>query len=126
MNHFSGKLKYGKGQDSDTGSAFAVVKQQPFVFHNTLKYNLTLGKEVADNKLFEVLKSVGLNHLADKSGLLIKLGSGTHQLSGLDYENADRLNRLIIEYPGTVINIEHQLSKEITNRFNKKLRLNQL
>lgn len=151
QNPLSGIIKYGKGLKDNLAESFAVVEQQPFVFNNTLKYNLTLGSEISDEKLLISLNEVGLNHLANEEGLNTRLGSNDRQLSGgelkrlevarallygkeilvvdealsgLDEESADRLNKLIINYPGTVINIEHRLSKEISSRFNKKLQLN--
>jgi len=151
MDALSGNIKYGKELKGNITDSFAVVEQQPFVFHNTLRYNLTLGKKVSDEKIYEILHNVGLKDLANKEGINIQLGSDTHQLSGgelkrlevarailygkdilvvdealsgLDNDNANRLNKLIIDYPGTVINIEHRLDEEISKRFNKKLELN--
>ena len=145
----SGSLKYGQNLQGKLTDTFAVVEQQPFVFHNTLRYNLVLGKSVPDEKLYAVLKKVGLDSLADETGLGTEIGSGRQlsggelkrlevaramlnekdilivdeALSGLDSSNADRLNQLIIDYPGTVINIEHRLTREISSRFNKTLKL---
>ncbi|WP_042477148.1 ATP-binding cassette domain-containing protein [Bacillus ndiopicus] len=146
----SGEIKYGSSLNGNLTEAFAVVEQQPFVFRNTLKYNLMIGHDIADERLYEVLHKVGLNRLANEEGLQIQLGSDAHQLSGgelkrlevaramlsnkeilvvdealsgLDGENADRLNQLITSYPGTVMNIEHRIDEEIRERFNKKLKL---
>lgn len=44
-------------------------------------------------------------------------------LSGLDNQTAQHLMRIIMEYPGTVIDIEHHISPEIAAQFNKKLLL---
>lgn len=146
----SGSIKYGDAIQRNLTESFAVVEQQPFVFKNTLRYNLTLGKEISDQKLCEVLNNVGLIQLATIESLDTQLGSNAHQLSGgelkrvevaramlynknilvvdealsgLDAESANQLNQLIMAYPGTVINIEHRLSEEISSRFNKKLSL---
>ncbi|MBB4826664.1 ABC-type multidrug transport system fused ATPase/permease subunit [Sporosarcina luteola] len=146
----SGSIKYGDAIQSNLTESFAVVEQQPFVFNNTLRYNLTLGKDTSDDELCAILKNVGLSHLATPKGLDTQLGSNVHQLSGgelkrlevarallynknilvvdealsgLDAESADQLNQLIMNYPGTVINIEHRLSEEISNRYNKKITL---
>lgn len=151
QNALAGEIKYGNLFKNNLTGSFAVVEQQPFVFNNTIKYNLTLGNEITDKKLYKALDDVGLNHLSNEEGLNTRLGGNAHQLSGgelkrlevarallygkeilvvdealsgLDEESADRLNKLIINYPGTIINIEHRLSKEISSRFNKKLKLN--
>lgn len=150
LDALSGKIKYGTPLKDKLTESFAVVEQQPFVFNQTLKYNLTLGNEIANEKLCQVLNSVGLFDLASEEGLSTQLGSNAHQLSGgelkrlevaramlygkeilvvdealsgLDGESADRLNQLIMKYPGTIINIEHRLEKEISSRFNKNLKL---
>ncbi|HLS34838.1 MAG TPA: hypothetical protein VK061_01205 [Bacillota bacterium] len=44
-------------------------------------------------------------------------------LSGLDEKNTDLLNRLIANYPGTVIDIEHRLDEKIRKRFTKVITL---
>lgn len=146
----SGEIQYGSNLKGNLTEAFAVVEQQPFVFRNTLKYNLMIGQEIADEKLYEVLHKVGLNRMANEEGLQIQLGSETHQLSGgelkrlevarailsnkvilvvdealsgLDGESADQLNQLITSYPGTVMNIEHRVEEKIRERFNKTLKL---
>jgi len=150
LSPLAGDIQYGRSLKGDLRDQFAVVEQQPFVFHNTLRYNLVLGKEVSDEELFHVLESVGLTQFATETGLNTELGSGHHQLSGgelkrlevarallynknilvvdealsgLDDASADGLNRLIMDYPGTVIDIEHRLDNEISDRFNKKLSL---
>lgn len=150
MDPLFGSIEYGKDLKSDFSNSFAVVEQQPFVFHNNLKYNLSLGSDFSDEQLYYVLKSVGLDYLANKNSLNIELGLNVHQLSGgelkrlevarailygknilvvdealsgLDYDNADKLNRLILNYPGTVINIEHRIDEKIRKRFNKTLKL---
>lgn len=146
----SGKIKYSDVFKNNLTESFAVVEQQPFVFNNTLRYNLSLGTENSEYTLCETLKSVGLSHLATTEGLDKRLGSDAHQLSGgelkrlevarallynknilvvdealsgLDEKSANQLNLLIMNYPGTVINIEHRLSDEISSRFTKRLKL---
>src|SRR5699024_7333466 len=42
-----GTIQYGKSLEGDLTDGFAVVEQQPFVFHNTLRYNLVLGKNIS-------------------------------------------------------------------------------
>lgn len=150
LNVLDGTIQYGKSLRGDLADRFAVVEQQPFIFNNTLRYNLVLGNSIPDEKLFEVLEKVGLQHFATTNGLDTNLGSSNHQLSGgelkrfevarallynkeilivdealsgLDDLNADLLNQLVMEYPGTVIDIEHRLNDEISNRFNKRIRL---
>src|SRR5699024_7379579 len=150
LRALEGAIQYGRSLKGDLRDQFAVVEQQPFVFHNTLRYNLVLGKEATDEELLHILESVGLTKFANESGLHTELGTGHHQLSGgelkrlevarallynkkvlvvdealsgLDEISADGLNQLIMDYPGTVIDIEHRLDHKISDRFNKKLHL---
>ena len=44
-------------------------------------------------------------------------------LTGLDEESADYLYKLKTNYPGSAIKINHRLSKEISSRFIKILKL---
>lgn len=61
----------GKSLDQidSTYSLITVVRQEATLFHDTLRNNLTMYQEVADNKLFEVLKSVGLDRYANTQAL---------------------------------------------------------
>lgn len=144
----SGKLIFGGKLSNNLTSHFAVVEQRPFLFHDTLKFNLTLGQTIDENKLITVLENVGLNHLANKQALNTMYSEDKNPLSGgemkrlevarailygkeilvvdealsgLDEATAKHLNTLIMNYPGTVIDIEHHIKPELVDKFTKKL-----
>lgn len=150
QNALDGKIIYGSSLKGSVSDAFAMVEQQPFVFRNTIRYNLTLGREKSEQELCYALEKVGLSRFATKKGLGIQLGSDAHQLSGgelkrfevarailfdkdilvvdealsgLDEKHADKLNQLIVSFPGTVINIEHRLDERFRKRYNKIIKL---
>ncbi|MFC3899599.1 ABC-type multidrug transport system, ATPase and permease component [Aliicoccus persicus] len=144
----NGEMSYNL-DDSDTFSElFALVEQTPFVFRKPLRFNLTLGNDVSDDELIGVLESVGLHKYANKESLDMSLEgedisfSGGEKkrlgvarallynkkilivdeaLSGLDNDSADLLNRFILDYPGIVLNIEHRVTDEIRERYNKQI-----
>lgn len=145
-----GRIYYANSLRDHLRERFAVVEQEPFIFNNSLKYNLLLAGELSNQKIFDLLKKAGLGDYATEEALNIQLGSEDHQLSGgelkrlevarallygkeilvvdealsgLDAKNADLLNQLILAYPGTVINIEHRLEKDMRSRFNKRIQL---
>jgi ATP-binding cassette subfamily C protein CydC len=61
----------------------AVVSQRVHIFSATLRHNLTIADESADdNRLIQVLTDVGLQHLLNENGLDIWLGEGGRPLSG--------------------------------------------
>ncbi|WP_125605748.1 ATP-binding cassette domain-containing protein [Lapidilactobacillus bayanensis] len=144
----AGTISYSQIFSSNFKTNFAVVEQAPFIFADTLRFNLTLGDKNPDADLITILQRVGLNKFADSASLDILLDSSQYQLSGgeikrlavarallyhkqilvvdealsgLDSHNADLLNRIILDYPGTVIDIEHRVDQEIKQRFTKCL-----
>lgn len=145
-----GEIYYASSFRGHFTEKFAVVGQNPFIFNNTLRYNLLLAAKLSNQEIFEVLEKVGLDYFAREEALNTRLGSESHQLSGgelkrlevarallygkeilvvdealsgLDDKNADLLNQLILTYPGTVINIEHRLAEDIRSRYNKRIQL---
>ena len=47
---------------------FAVVEQRPFLFNQSIRYNLQLGNDISDDVLIETLKNVGLDKYASEKG----------------------------------------------------------
>ena len=77
----------GRNMDriNSTYSLMTVVRQEAILFHDTLKNNLTMYQEVSDSKLFEVLKSVGLDRYANKQSL-----DGTITESGANFSGGEK------------------------------------
>lgn len=145
-----GEVSYSLDDSESFSQLFALVEQTPFVFRKTLRFNLTLGHDVSDDQLIRILKSVGLHKYANDESLdmalegeSISLSGGEKKhlgvarallynkkilivdeaLSGLDNDSADLLNQFILDYPGIVLNIEHRVTDEIRQRYNKQILL---
>lgn len=145
-----GEVSYSLDDSESFSQLFALVEQTPFVFRKTLRFNLTLGHDVSDDQLIRILKSVGLHKYANDESLdmalegeSISLSGGEKKhlgvarallynkkilivdeaLSGLDNDSADLLNQVILDYPGIVLNIEHRVTDEIRQRYNKQILL---
>ena len=75
----------GKNVTGDWAKAhnyFSYVNQKPFMFDDTLRFNITLGRKVSDEKLKEVIHLAGLDELVKKEGLDHKVGEAGNGLSG--------------------------------------------
>ncbi|HEP1825145.1 TPA: ABC transporter ATP-binding protein [Streptococcus suis] len=129
----------------------AVIDQNSFVFTDTLRFNLTLGFPIEDRHLLEVLEQVGLEKFANLEMLNARLGKEDIQLSngeqrrlevarailqrkeilfvdealsGLDKINAKLLCGILLNYPGTVLNIEHHIPEQMKAFYTQVIDLN--
>ncbi|MEG3292998.1 ABC transporter ATP-binding protein [Streptococcus suis] len=129
----------------------AVIDQNSFVFTDTLRFNLTLGFPMEDSRLLEVLEQVGLEKFANLEMLNARLGKEDIQLSngeqrrlevarailqrkeilfvdealsGLDKINAKLLCGILLNYPGTVLNIEHHIPEQMKAFYTQVIDLN--
>ncbi len=60
----------------------SVVRQDNFIFKDTLRNNLTMFEDISDEKLFQVLERLNLHGFANKESLDMGIGSGGASLSG--------------------------------------------
>lgn len=62
---------------------FSFVDQNPYVFHNTLRFNLSLGEDYSDEQLLEALEKANLLYILEKlpAGLDSDLGENGRLLS---------------------------------------------
>lgn len=137
---------------SNVANNFGVVGQESYIFSDTLRFNLTLGRKIADEKLITILKKVDLEKFARLKALDQKLGksglslSGGERrkielarallakkeillvdegLSGLDKKSSQKIFDLIMTFPGTVLEIEHIIGKEQSMQYDQLIDLNQ-
>ncbi|MDU1412781.1 MAG: ABC transporter ATP-binding protein [Clostridium sp.] len=60
----------------------SVVRQENFLFKDTLRNNLTMYEDIPDESLFEVLRKLNLHSFANEVALNMTIGSGGVSLSG--------------------------------------------
>lgn len=65
-----------------TYDLMTVVRQEAVLFHDTLRNNLTMYRDVSDSRLFDVLKSVGLDRYANAGALNVMVTEGGANFSG--------------------------------------------
>lgn len=67
---------------SSTYACMTVVRQEAVLFHDSLRNNLTMYQNIADDKLIEMLNSLGLSKFANKQALDEEVTENGANLSG--------------------------------------------
>lgn len=78
---------------------FSVVSQDIFLFHDTLKNNICLGKNISQDKLDEIIRDVNLEGVIDKYGLDYKITNNGSNLSGGQKQKIALARALVMERP---------------------------
>ena len=80
------------------------VLQAPLMFNNTLRFNLTLGKEYPDNKIYEALKVAQLDSFVKglSQGLDTVVGKNGTKLSGGQRQRLS-IARVLLDNPKVII-----------------------
>ncbi|MGR5094810.1 ABC transporter ATP-binding protein [Vibrio maritimus] len=104
-----GIIKFNGVDTNDIGfdiirDKIAVVLQQPILFNDSLRHNLTLGKEYDDFSLWNALKVAQLQDVTDKlvDGLETQIGKNGIRLSGGQRQRL-AIARMILSDPQFVI-----------------------
>lgn len=128
-------------------SLMTVVRQEATLFHDTLRNNLTMYQELPDQKLFDVLKSVGLDRYANVQALdSIIMESGSNfsggekkriclarallrdtdvlildePLANLDVATAERIEDLLLSIQRkTILIVSHQFTETKLHQFDQ-------
>lgn len=125
---------------------FAYIKQQPFVFQQSIRFNITLGEPFTDEAVTAALQQAGLGTLVDERGLDSIVDSSGTNLSGgqlqrleiaralirrravliadeptsaLDDTLSVQVQKALTTFAGTLIEITHKLSKEEAAMFDR-------
>ncbi|MDO4775268.1 MAG: ABC transporter ATP-binding protein [Aerococcaceae bacterium] len=142
----SGDIYYHSLFGGDIYDNLCIIDQNPYVFNDTLEFNLTLGKQIHEQTLYDILRRVELPHLANKQALSEKIGKNgrvlsngemkrlelaralieskrmilvDEVLSGLDNERAEQVQRVIFDNFETIIDVEHHIGQEAMTKYNK-------
>lgn len=150
-NYFHGKIIYQKDYFSKgIYQKIACIDQNPFIFNETLLFNLSFGQDISQEDILEALRLVGLEYLANEDSLSEILGKNGRKLSngeekrielarallskksilfvdevlsGLDDRRAKQIHELIINNFETVVDVEHHIPQVYQNRYNKLIEL---
>lgn len=130
-----------------TYGCMTVVRQEAILFHDTLRNNLTMYQDIPEDRLIEVLKSVGLDRYANTQALdSIVTESGANfsggerkricfarallrntdvlildePLANLDTKTAERIEDLLLSIQNkTILVVSHQFTEAKLSRFDQ-------
>ncbi|TSO26829.1 ABC transporter ATP-binding protein [Lactobacillus sp. LL6] len=78
---------------------FSYVNQKPFMFDDTLRFNITLGRKVDDKLLDSVIHEAGLDELVKEQGLDKNVGEDGNSLSGGQIQRVEIARALLSQRP---------------------------
>ena len=130
------------------------IAQSPFIFDDTLEFNVTLGLPYSQEEIKNALAQAGLTDLVNEKGLDYRVGEKGQNLSGgqiqrieitrallsqrpimladeatsaLDRNLSKAIHNIIInDNKLTVIEVAHNLSKEDQEKFDSVLKLDKI
>lgn len=132
---------------------FGLVKQTPFLFNDTLRYNITLGAEFSDAAVMTAVADAGLGDLVADKGLDYQVVENGQNLSGgqiqrieiarallrqrpvlladeatsaLDDQLADKVRREFLSGPETLIEVGHQVPAAVQAQYDRVIHLDQI
>ncbi len=81
-----------------------LVLQNPLLFNETIKFNLTMGKEISEDEIFKALKTAQLEEIIKnlKNGINTEVGKNGIKLSGGQRQRIS-IARMILAKPNIVI-----------------------
>lgn len=78
---------------------YSYVNQKPFIFDDTLRFNITLGREVDEERLLMVCHEAGLDDLIQDNGLDYRVGENGNNLSGGQIQRVEIARALLSGRP---------------------------
>lgn len=131
---------------------FSLIKQNPFMFDDTILFNITMGKEYPKEKILNVIEAVGLKELVEERTFEYNLGENGKNLSGgqlqrieiarallvdreiiladeatsaLDKVLTDKIHDLFFNLNKTVEEVAHKIEPETITRYDKIVKLDE-
>lgn len=78
---------------------YSYVNQKPFLFDDTLRFNITLGRTCTEEELLAAIKEAGLNDLVENKGLDFYVGENGNKLSGGQIQRVEIARALLSRRP---------------------------
>ena len=129
---------------------FGVVRQSSSIFTDSIRMNLTLGREFTDEQILIALKKAGLSEFVRVNGIDYMVAENGTNLSGgeqkrielaraflynktflvidegtasLDPKTADEIHMILLNSPLTILEIDHHIDPKMQRLFNRHLNL---
>lgn len=78
---------------------YSYVNQKPFMFNDTLRFNVTLGRKVSEDQLLMACHEAGLDSLIAENGLDYQVGENGNNLSGGQIQRVEIARALLSGRP---------------------------
>lgn len=134
-----GRYLYNEEEyDKGLMEQFSLIRQQPLIFNDSIRYNITLGDNFTDEEVIEAVKLAQLKDVVLKHGLDYSVGDNGQNLSGgqlqrieiaraiirkrpiilademtsaLDGHTASAVREVLLQLPCTVVEVAHKVTK---------------
>lgn len=125
--------------DVDVSHLFALIRQQPLTFNDTIRYNITLGEDFSEKEMMDATRLACLEELIAEKGLDYEIGENGQNLSGgqlqrieiaralirrrpvilademtsaLDQKTGQQVRQNLLALPVTFVEVSHNYSEE--------------
>lgn len=139
-------LYNGSILDADVSHLFALIRQQAFVFNDTIRYNITLGDEFKDEEILRAAQIACLDDVIAEKGLDYEVGENGQNLSGgqlqrieiaraiirrrpvilademtsaLDQKTAEKVRQNLLTLPSTFVEVSHNYTEEDLKQYDQ-------
>ena len=134
-------------------NSVALIKQDPFIFDDTILFNITMGNPYNQTDLDKVIEQSQLAELIAEKGLGFEVGENGKNLSGgqlqrieiargllakreiiladeissaLDNETSQKINQMLLRSDSTLIEVSHKVSEDQNSQYQQIINLSQL
>jgi len=136
------------GDEYDEGlmQQFSLIRQQPLIFNDSIRYNITLGDNFTDEEVMEAARLAQLEDIISENGLEYLVGNNGRNLSGgqlqrieiaralirkrpiilademtsaLDDQTAGAIRQALLEIPCTLVEVSHKFTDEEVEKYTK-------
>lgn len=134
-------------------NSVALIKQDPFIFDDTILFNITMGNPYNQTDLDKVIEQSQLAELIAEKGIGYEVGENGKNLSGgqlqrieiargllakreiiladeissaLDNETSQKINQMLLRSDSTLIEVSHKVSEDQNSQYQQIINLSQL